>query len=76
MVPSNFLDNKQHHDDHLQRRHGTLSPLILTTVGTSTTDPTFTTILAAHVELNANIASILSARGDGIHGLVGICRHY
>jgi hypothetical protein len=40
----------------------------LTTVGTITADPRFTTTLTAHIEPNVNTASIFSTRGDGIHG--------
>jgi hypothetical protein len=41
---------------------------ILTKIGDNNTQPTFTSILIAHVELNANVASIYSARGDGLQG--------
>jgi hypothetical protein len=41
---------------------------VLTTIGDNNTDPTFATILIAHVKLNANAASIYSTRGDGVHG--------
>jgi hypothetical protein len=41
---------------------------ILTKIGDNNTEPTFTTILVAHVELNTNTASIYSARGDGLQG--------
>jgi hypothetical protein len=39
---------------------------VLTKIGDNNTEPTFTSILIAHVELSANAASIYSARGDGI----------
>jgi hypothetical protein len=39
---------------------------VLTKIGNNNTEQTFTTILVAHVELNANAASIYSARGDGL----------
>jgi hypothetical protein len=41
---------------------------VLTKIGDKNTEPTFTLILVAHVELNANAASIYSARGDGLQG--------
>jgi hypothetical protein len=41
---------------------------VLTKIGDNSTEPTFTSILVAHVELNANAASIYSARGDGLQG--------
>jgi hypothetical protein len=41
---------------------------VLTKIGDNNTEPTFTSILIAHVELNANAASIYSARGDGLQG--------
>jgi hypothetical protein len=41
---------------------------VLTKIGNNNTEPTFTSILVAHVELNANAASIYSARGDGLQG--------
>jgi hypothetical protein len=41
---------------------------VLTKIGDLNTEPTFTSILVAHVELNANTASIYSARGDGLQG--------
>jgi hypothetical protein len=41
---------------------------ILTKIGDNNTEPTFASILIAHVELNANAASIYSARGDGLQG--------
>jgi hypothetical protein len=39
---------------------------VLTKIGDNNTEPTFASILVAHVELNANAASIYSARGDGL----------
>jgi hypothetical protein len=41
---------------------------VLTKIGDNNTEPTFASILVAHVELNANAASIYSARGDGLQG--------
>jgi hypothetical protein len=41
---------------------------VLTKIGDLNTEPTFALILVAHVELNANAASIYSARGDGLQG--------
>jgi hypothetical protein len=41
---------------------------VLTKIGDNNTLPTFTSILVAHVEINANAASIYSARGDGLQG--------
>jgi hypothetical protein len=41
---------------------------VLTKIGNNNTEPTFTSILVAHVELNVNAASIYSARGDGLQG--------
>jgi hypothetical protein len=41
---------------------------VLTRIGDNNTEPTFATILVTHVELNANAASIYSARGGGVHG--------
>jgi hypothetical protein len=41
---------------------------ILTKIGDNKTEPTFASILIAHVELNANAASIYSARRDGLQG--------
>jgi hypothetical protein len=41
---------------------------VLTKIGNNNTEPTFASILIAHVELNANAASIYSARGDGLQG--------
>jgi hypothetical protein len=41
---------------------------VLTKIGDNNTEPTFASILIAHVELNANAASIYSARGDGLQG--------
>jgi hypothetical protein len=41
---------------------------VLTKIGDTNTEPTFTTILVTHVELNANAASIYSTQGDGVHG--------
>jgi hypothetical protein len=41
---------------------------VLTKIGGNNTEPTFASILIAHVELNANAASIYSARGDGLQG--------
>jgi hypothetical protein len=41
---------------------------VLTKIGDLNTELTFTSILIAHVELNANAASIYSARGDGLQG--------
>jgi hypothetical protein len=46
---------------------GLLHP-VLTRIGDTNTEPTFATILIANVELNANVASIYSTRGDGVHG--------
>jgi hypothetical protein len=37
---------------------------VLTKIGENNTEPTFASILFAHVELNTNAASIYSARGD------------
>jgi hypothetical protein len=39
---------------------------VLTKIGDNNTEPTYASILVAHVELNANAASIYSARGDGL----------
>jgi hypothetical protein len=41
---------------------------VLTKIGDNNTEPTFVSILVAHVELNANAASVYSARGDGLQG--------
>jgi hypothetical protein len=41
---------------------------VLTKIGDNNTEPTFVSIMVAHVELNANAASIYSARGDGLQG--------
>jgi hypothetical protein len=41
---------------------------VLTRIGDNNTEPTFTTILVTHVELNANTASIYSTRGVMAHG--------
>jgi hypothetical protein len=41
---------------------------VLTKIGDNNTEPTFASIPIAHVELNANVASIYSARGGGLHG--------
>jgi hypothetical protein len=41
---------------------------VLTKSGDNNTEPTFASILVAHVELNVNAASIYSARGDGLQG--------
>jgi hypothetical protein len=41
---------------------------VLTKIGDLNTEPTFASILVAHVELNANAVSIYSARGDGLQG--------
>jgi hypothetical protein len=41
---------------------------VLTKIGYNNTEPTFASIIIAHVELNANAASIYSARGDGLQG--------
>jgi hypothetical protein len=41
---------------------------VLTKIGDTNTEPTFATILVTHVELNANVASIYSTQGDGVHG--------
>jgi hypothetical protein len=41
---------------------------VLTKIGDNNTEPTFASILVAHVELNANAASIYSACGDGLQG--------
>jgi hypothetical protein len=41
---------------------------VLTKIGDNKTEPTFASILVAHVELNVNAASIYSARGDGLQG--------
>jgi hypothetical protein len=41
---------------------------VLTKIGDNNTEPTFASILIAHVELNTNAASIYSARGDGLQG--------
>jgi hypothetical protein len=41
---------------------------VLTKIGNLNTEPTFASILVAHVELNVNAASIYSARGDGLQG--------
>jgi hypothetical protein len=41
---------------------------VLTKIGDNNTEPTFTPILVAHVELNANAASVYLARGDGLQG--------
>jgi hypothetical protein len=45
-----------------------LPHLILTKIGDANTEPTFASILVAHIELNANAASVYSARGDGLLG--------
>jgi hypothetical protein len=37
---------------------------ILTNIGDANKEPTFTTILVTHIKLNANAASVYSARGD------------
>jgi hypothetical protein len=39
---------------------------VLTKSGDNNTEPTFASIIIAHVELNVNAASIYSARGDGL----------
>jgi hypothetical protein len=41
---------------------------VLTKIGDNNTEPTFASMLVAHVELNANATSIYSARGDGLQG--------
>jgi hypothetical protein len=41
---------------------------ILTKIGDNNTEPTFASILVAHVELNVNAAYIYSARGDRLQG--------
>jgi hypothetical protein len=41
---------------------------VLPKIGDTNTEPSFTTILFTHVELNANAASIYLTRGDGVHG--------
>jgi hypothetical protein len=41
---------------------------VLTKIGDTNTEPTFTSIPVAHVDLNANAASIYSSRGDRLHG--------
>jgi hypothetical protein len=41
---------------------------ILTKIGDSNTEPTFASILITHIKLNANAASVYSARGDGLLG--------
>jgi hypothetical protein len=41
---------------------------VLTKIGDNNTEPTFASILVAHIELNTNVASIYSARGDGLQG--------
>jgi hypothetical protein len=41
---------------------------VLTKIGDNNTEPTFASILIAHVKLNVNAASIYSARGDGLQG--------
>jgi hypothetical protein len=41
---------------------------VLTKIGDLNIEPTFASILIAHVKLNANAASIYSARGDGLQG--------
>jgi hypothetical protein len=45
---------------------------VLTKIGNNNTEPTFAPILVAHVELNANAASIYSARGDGLQGHIAL----
>jgi hypothetical protein len=37
---------------------------VLTEIGDANTEPIFATILVTHIELNANAASVSSARGD------------
>jgi hypothetical protein len=41
---------------------------VLTKIGDLNTEQTFASILIAHVDLNANAASIYSARGEGLQG--------
>jgi hypothetical protein len=41
---------------------------ILSKIGDSNTKPTFASILITHIELNTNVASVYSARGDGLLG--------
>jgi hypothetical protein len=41
---------------------------VLIKIGDNNTEPTFVSILVAHVELNVNAASVYSARGDGLQG--------
>jgi hypothetical protein len=41
---------------------------ILTTIDDANTEPTFASILITHIELNANTASVYSARGGGLLG--------
>jgi hypothetical protein len=43
-----------------------LSHPILTKIGDANTEPTFTSILITHIELNANASSVYSARGNGL----------
>jgi hypothetical protein len=45
---------------------------VLTKIGDNNTEPTFASILVAHVKLNANAASIYSARGDGLQGQLAL----
>jgi hypothetical protein len=40
--------------------------------GTANTKPTFATILATHIQLNANATSVYLARGDGVHDLFAL----
>jgi hypothetical protein len=41
---------------------------MLTKIGDANTEPTFTTILIIHIELNSNTAAVYSMRGDGLLG--------
>jgi hypothetical protein len=45
---------------------------ILTKIGDSNTEPTFTSILITHIEINSKATSVYSARGDGLLGQLAL----
>jgi hypothetical protein len=45
---------------------------VLTKIVDNNTEPTFPSIIVAHVKLDANAASIYSARGDGLRGHIAL----
>jgi hypothetical protein len=69
MVSLIFLATTNHIMTHPSDAITSNSPFpIFTTVSAIATDPTFTTIFPAHMELNVNAASFFSTQYDGIHG--------